>query len=251
MPEDFSVEIAHDVLANNRHMLMWGKEDDPLYLSRDTAQTVKTPKPSPTKKVIVTEKQPKIDLEELGCKKWHEEIKRKSSIFNDTLMGQLLSTITCSLCKHTSNTFEPFFALELPLPNKPKATLKDCFSELCKEELVDGAFCQQCKKSGKMKKNLQIWRLPPILVINFKRFKHKGDEIIRNDCLVNVNLVGEDLGYTLAHLSASKVKKQVKVYQPFSFIVVYVYEASHRELIKWPLYLFCEELFQPRVDIDR
>jgi ubiquitin C-terminal hydrolase len=174
-------------------------------------------------------KQVKVDLEELGCKKWDEEIKRTSSIFNDTLMGQLLSTITCSVCKYKSHTFEPYFILELPLPNKPKATLKDCFIEYSKEEDVDCNLweCPQCNQRPKAKKSLQIWRLAPVLILCFKRFKNSHDDIKRNDCLVKINMTSEDVGFTLAHLGLSKGKSQSRVYEPFSFIVAFILIKHH------------------------
>lgn len=203
----------------------WLKEDDPLMKSSSTVAPQKpkiTTKPLQIKKVVMSVKPPKVDLEELGCKKWDEEIKRSSSIFNDTLMGQLLSTITCSTCKYKSHTFEPYFVLELPLPNKPKATLKDCFMEYSKEEEVDCNLwlCPKCNQRRKAVKSLQIWRLPPVLILCFKRFKNSNEDIIRNDCLVNINMIGEDIGYALAHLSSpTKGKSPAKIYEPFAFIV--------------------------------
>lgn len=198
----------------------WTKEDCMKESKASTA--LKNSSKYSIKKVVMPHKQPPVDLEALGCKKWDEEIKRKSSIFNDTLMGQLLSTILCKTCKHKSHTFEPFYILELPIPTKNKATLKDCFVEFSKEEEVDCNLwiCPQCCQPRKAKKSLQIWRLPPVLVICFKRFINNKDEVKRNEALVTVDLVGEDLGHTVAHSKSPIVKMQSKIYQPFAFIVV-------------------------------
>ncbi|CAF0868821.1 unnamed protein product [Rotaria sp. Silwood1] len=57
-----------------------------------------------------------------------------------------------------------------------KLTLEDCLREFCSlEPLEDSWSCQQetCKKNTKATKQLQICSLPPILIIQFKRFSHE------------------------------------------------------------------------------
>jgi hypothetical protein len=248
---DFMAELEHDLLKNNmkeQRQTVVGASKLP------TALVLSKPKMKPTiKKVVVTENQPKVDLEELGCKKWIHEIRTKSSIFTDTLLGQLLSTVVCMTCKFKSYTFEPFYSLELPVPDKPKASLKECFQEYCKEEEIGGSLwiCQNCKEKRKAKKSLQIWRLPPILFIAFKRFKQSAEGCKRNDCLVNVSLIGEDLGFLASSSVPPKLRSLPKIYQPFAFIVDSTNPAPQGIDDEGPLHLLREERSQRRVDFDR
>jgi ubiquitin C-terminal hydrolase len=231
----------------------WLKDDTPRGESKSRVQTENSNKTSSIKKVMVSPTFPKVDLEELGCQKWNEEIKRKSSIFNDTMMGQLLSTVTCKTCKYKSHTFEAYYVLELPLPNKINSTLKECFIEYSREEEVDCSLwvCPQCSVPRKAKKSLQIWRLPPVLAICFKRFKHSKGDIKRDDCLVNLNMVGEDLGFTLSHIPVTKGLSRARVYQPFSFIVIIIDLASLWNFVSRSLHLLSQEFLQRRMDTHR
>lgn len=237
-------ELKHDLLKNK---LKDVKDSDLISGSalRESTKIVESkPRATPViKKVVIKEALPKIDLEEMGCRRWNHEIKTKASIFTDSMMGQLLSTITCLTCKHKSFTFEPFYALELPIPEKPKATLKECFQEYCNEEEVTCNIwvCPNCKEKRKAKKSLQIWRLPPILFLCFKRFRHSTEESKRNDCLVNVNLIGEDLSFLVAHNTPAKLRSVAKIYQPFAFIVELSQQAPQRVVDEWPLHMLGEE----------
>lgn len=181
-----------------------------------------TPSKTPGK-VVVTESEqasPKMTLEELGCKQWKEAVEYQNSVFTDTLMGQLLSTITCRACSHASHTFESFFVLELPLPRKERVTLRQCLEDYCiQEELSDGWKCPNCKVRRPASKSLHIWRLPPIIAICFKRF---GDHTAKNECLVSVSLAGVDLKAALSPLRGGRsVSKNIQTsYVPFSFVVI-------------------------------
>ena len=179
------------------------------------------------KKIVKIEiektKKAKNSLEELGCLKWHEEIITNASIFSDTLMGQLLSTIKCKTCAFKSHTFESFFMLELPVPKKSKATLRHCFEEYCKQETLDCKLweCPNCNERRSAEKTLEIWRMPPVLILNFKRFEQNKHGIVKNDCLVSININGEDLeSFLAAGAKNSLPTGQSFTYQPFSFIVI-------------------------------
>ena len=56
-------------------------------------------------------------------------------------------------------------------------TLGDCFEECKKPELLDEDnkwYCGKCKDHVQATKTLEIYRAPPIFVINLKRFKQPG-----------------------------------------------------------------------------
>lgn len=181
-----------------------------------------------TKKVVVKEvvfKTSKFTIEELGCKHWQESVESQASVFTDALMGQLLSTIVCKSCKFASNTFESFFVLELPLPNKAKASLRRCFEEYCHtEDLADPWGCPKCKAKKSATKTLRVWRLPPILIICFKRF---AEQTAKNECLVSINLAGENLEASLASGAKTCRPPGSQVYEPFGFVVSSLEAASY------------------------
>ena len=56
-------------------------------------------------------------------------------------------------------------------------TLQDCFEEFRKPEMLDEDnkwYCNKCKDHVRAKKQMDIFRAPPILIINLKRFKQSG-----------------------------------------------------------------------------
>lgn len=216
---------------------------------QSNASIVTTPAKSPQKIVVkeIEKKPVKLSIDEQGCSQWKSAVETQTSIFTDMLMGQLLSAITCKSCGNSSNTFESFFILELPLPTKPKATLRQCFEEFCKQEdLVDLWTCPHCKAKKKAHKTLRIWRLPPVLAICFKRFEQNGS---KNECLVSVSLTGEDLESTLAVGAKKKLPGNNSMqYQPFGFVVIVTNEASYRLSKRWTLHMFRSELSRSNLE---
>eukprot|EP01147_Barroeca_monosierra_P007828 gene7828-663_t len=61
-------------------------------------------------------------------------------------------------------------------------TLDDCFKAFTKEEQLEGDwYCSNCKEHRSAKKKLDIWTLPPCLIIHLKRFQmHNGRWIKSN-----------------------------------------------------------------------
>lgn len=192
---------------------------------------------------------PKLSLDEQSCRQWKEAVEAQTSVFTDALMGQLLSTITCRSCSFASNSFESFFLIDLPIPSKPKATLKQCFEEFCKEEdLADLWHCPQCKTNRKARKSLKIWRLPPILILCFKRFDQDGS---KNECLVSVSLAGEDLESSLAPNAKKALPSSLSMkYLPFGFVVSKFDEAPYWLTNEWPLHLLGSELSRSILDFN-
>jgi len=104
---------------------------------------------------------------------WHNYLLRDKSIIVDIFQGQLRNTLTCNECHHKSVKFDPFMYLSIPL-SKHTHTLDDCFDLFCQtEELKDGNqwYCSKCKKLVNAMKKIDLWTLPPILIIHMKRFE--------------------------------------------------------------------------------
>ena len=129
------------------------------------------------------------------------------SIVTDLFEGQLKSTVKCLTCKKVSITTERFQDLSLPIPNKkelsetktrlqgmrgsgcnifnylksliasPETGLEDCLHVFFRKDDLNGNnryFCENCGKLRNSIKFSRIHKLPEILCIHFKRFRHDG-----------------------------------------------------------------------------
>ncbi|CAM2699554.1 unnamed protein product [Rotaria socialis] len=87
-----------------------------------------------------------------------------------------------------------------------KLTLESCLREFCSlERLEDSWSCQQekCKKYTKATKQLQLYSLPSILIIQLKRFSHENGLRQKVDTFVDYPINGLDLSSFL--LSSEKI----------------------------------------------
>ncbi|XP_026331617.1 ubiquitin carboxyl-terminal hydrolase 8 isoform X2 [Hyposmocoma kahamanoa] len=102
---------------------------------------------------------------------WHEYTKAKESLILRLFYGQIKSTVRCTVCGKTSVTYDSFSSLSLELPaNAARCTLSDCLRLYLTGETIPGWNCPTCKEKRDAVKKLDISRLPPVLVIHFKRF---------------------------------------------------------------------------------
>lgn len=98
------------------------------------------------------------------------------SRITEIFTGFLHSSINCpeAGCNYSSNKFDPFTHLSLPLPKlKISVTIEECMNEYCKDEILDEEnmwLCECCNKRVCGIKKLQLWTAPPVLVIQIKRF---------------------------------------------------------------------------------
>lgn len=99
---------------------------------------------------------------------WNWYSKTENSPIKDLFVGQLKSTLRCTVCDNTSVTFDPFWDLSLPIPSNSRCKLSDCLDQFNKEEILDGdemPTCSKCKTRRKCTKSFTIQRFPKILVI--------------------------------------------------------------------------------------
>jgi hypothetical protein len=53
--------------------------------------------------------------------------------------------------------------------------LQRCLDKFTEQEKVDGAKCERCKRSdGNIFRSFSLWRLPPVLIVQLKRFQFDG-----------------------------------------------------------------------------
>nr|XP_037868069.1 ubiquitin carboxyl-terminal hydrolase 8 isoform X3 [Bombyx mori] len=104
-------------------------------------------------------------------KAWYEYTKSKESLILRLFYGQIKSTVRCTVCSKQSVTYESFSNLSLELPaNANRCSLSDCLKLYLSGETIPGWNCPNCKDKRDAVKKLDISKLPPVLVIHFKRF---------------------------------------------------------------------------------
>lgn len=127
---------------------------------------------------------------------WQNYLLRNRSIVVDLFQGQLRNTMTCRNnnrrtttrtaagakqqgCGHQNIKFEPFMYLSLPISTNC-ITLQDCLDLYCSTEHLTGEnqwYCPSCRMHVDATKKLDLWMLPPILIIHLKRFDQRGKKI--------------------------------------------------------------------------
>ncbi|CAM9687090.1 unnamed protein product [Discosporangium mesarthrocarpum] len=156
-----------------------------------------------SKKLVELREAKEGEAEEfVAMEAWKGYLQRNKSIIVDLFQGQLRSALQCQECGHQSVTFDPFMYLSLPMgdpepidpkPSSPdlpdravgeagggervrpgEISLASCVRRFCEVEVLDGAdmwYCPNCKKHRPATKRLDLWKVPPVLIIHFKRFE--------------------------------------------------------------------------------
>ena len=113
-------------------------------------------------------------LKDLG----HE--KRMTKILGGVFSDQKI----CKTCPHRYSREEQFSVISVDVRNH--SNLQDSLHEYVKGELLDGSnayYCERCDKKVDTTKRLCVKKLPPILVIQLKRFDYDYDR----ECAVKFN----------------------------------------------------------------
>ncbi len=102
---------------------------------------------------------------------------------------------------------EPYFMLDLPIPNKPSPSLLECIDLYIEDEKMCGEnawYNDKTKQKEDVLKTLQFWSLPSILIIDLKRFNKINFR--KNDCYVDIPLSPIDLSkYVIGYQKESYV----------------------------------------------
>ncbi|XP_061077155.1 ubiquitin carboxyl-terminal hydrolase 8-like isoform X1 [Conger conger] len=128
---------------------------------------------------------------------WEKHRLLNESIIVALFQGQFKSTVQCLTCHRKSRTFETFMYLSLPLASTNRCSLQDCLKLFSKEEkLTDNnrVFCRHCKVLRDSTKKLEIWKVPPILLVHLKRFSYEGRWKQKLQTAVDYPLENLDLG---------------------------------------------------------
>ena len=113
--------------------------------------------------------------EEDAIEAWKNYLRRNRSLVVDLFQGQLRNTCKCLTCGHVNIRFEPFMYLSLPISDKSRS-LEHCMDLYLDEEVLKGAdqwYCEKCKTHVDATKKIDLWILPPILIVHLKRFRRR------------------------------------------------------------------------------
>lgn len=149
---------------------------------------------------------PNASLEVIAFEEIRKHYSKNYSRPLEIFTGFLHSQTCCpdKDCLYTSNKFDPFTHLALPMPNSLKFEIDiyDCMNEFCKEETLDKDNlwqCDKCKKLVAANKKILLWSNPPILVMQFKRFS-----------LINNNKDNRTVNYPTDNLDISNIISPIK-----------------------------------------
>lgn len=165
-------------------------------------------------------------IDEMSLKKWNQYLSQNQSIVSDVLMGQFLSKIECNTCQSASYNFEPFYLMELSIPeDEDEVTLAELLRYSAKPDLIEGFKwnCPKCKVQKDITKTTHIYKLPPVLALCFKRFEFAEGELRKNNCLVKMQIQGEDF----SRFEQGGDKSSKKIYVPYLVIVKFSITQHH------------------------
>ncbi|XP_043219713.1 ubiquitin carboxyl-terminal hydrolase 8-like [Amphibalanus amphitrite] len=106
---------------------------------------------------------------------WDDFKGSNRSFILNLFWGQHKSTLRCSRCGNQSVKFETFSHLSVPMPARSsRCSLSECIQLYMAGDTISGWTCPKCKSSIEATKRLDIWRLPPVLIIHIQRFYNDG-----------------------------------------------------------------------------
>ena len=94
------------------------------------------------------------------------------SIIIDLFYGLFKSTTKCLSCFHASIRFETFAIISVPIPRVRQCSLDDCLDLFREFEHLTGEeryLCSKCKQLSAKERCLDVWELPKIFIVHFKR----------------------------------------------------------------------------------
>jgi len=156
--------------------------------------------------------------ERYAAEAWKQHLQSDRSVIVDLFQGQLRSQLRCPECGAVSVTFDPFLHLSLPLPaGRGPVQLADAMSLFCREEALDGDNawqCEKCRQRVPALKKLDLWKLPPLLMIHLKRFEWVEERcggipyyhVRKLNCMVDLPLEGLDMSSLVAERSPQKAQ---------------------------------------------
>ena len=107
---------------------------------------------------------------------------------------QLTSICSVDGKEEKSVKADPFFMVDLPIPNKLNPTFYDCFDLFVEKEILSGEdqwYNDKTKQKETVMKHIQFWNLPTLLIVDLKRFNKINFQ--KNNVYVDIPLDNVDL----------------------------------------------------------
>ena len=86
-------------------------------------------------------------------------------------------------------------------------TLEDCLDAFAEEEKIPEAYCSKCKDFQVQTKRMSLWRLPPVVIIQLKRFQFTQHMKRKLRDFVRFPLEGLDLSRIMATDGSKNIRK--------------------------------------------
>lgn len=119
----------------------------------------------------------------------------------DIVVGQLCSTIVCSVCQNKSYCWDPFWDLSLPLiRGRHTCRLSDVVQDFIAKETLDSderPICSVCKQATRSTKQISVCRMPKLMILHLKKFSNDGYKLTSPDVKVDRTLTFNGTRYNL------------------------------------------------------
>jgi len=128
-------------------------------------------------------------LEKESIKTWTNFFDNNYSVIIELFYGQILTKIKDFDDNVLTTKFDPIGIFSLPLPSNDNLTIIDCFKEFIKEEILEGDNMWKNDKTNeymKVKKSIELWKMPEYLICSFNRFNNNQQKI---DKFINYPLI--------------------------------------------------------------
>ena len=177
--------------------------------------------------------------------------KKEYSEILTMFFGISISTLTSlSDVEYTTNP-EPFFMIQLPLPDKMMPSLYDCLDLYTEKELLtdDNMYLNEnTNEREEVYKCIKFWSLPDILIITLKRF---SNTIQKNNCVVDFPLEDLDMSsYVVGYNKSTYIYDLYAICNHSGNVMGGHYNASIKDSnSKW--YLFNDTNISPITQIEK
>jgi ubiquitin C-terminal hydrolase len=137
----------------------------------------------------------KYDIVQQLCEtSWKSFFEKEFSPLVDMFYGQSIVQIICGQCGKIHHTYQPFCVLEVSI-HENTTHLTQCLAEHQTHETLNQEghptqwTCDVCGVAAPSIKTTEIWKLPPVLVVDLKRFSSNGRRFIKNIQRVQIPMV--------------------------------------------------------------
>ena len=121
-----------------------------------------------------------INWRSKGEQWWQAHRQKENSYIRKLYEGAIRSVMTCYKCGGVSARFEAFTSLILPLNAESfNQTLDDLVHDLFRPEEFDGISCEYCQRKQKFHREIDVWKLPPYLIMTVSRFSFDYRSVAR------------------------------------------------------------------------